>query len=48
MSKTFYHSMKEKEEDDDSRPNSTNEITHLIDFPDHVELQPQPNYADSQ
>ena len=40
--------MKEKEEDDDSRPNSTNEITQLIDFPAHVELQPQPNYADSQ
>ena len=40
--------MKGKEEDDDSKPNSTNEITQLIDSSAHVELQQQPNYVDSQ
>ena len=40
--------MKGEEEDDDSKPKSTTEITQPTNLPTHVELQPQTNYAGYQ
>ena len=43
-----YHNMKEKEEDDDGKPKSTNGSSHSKDFPVHVELEHQPDGSSFQ